>query len=429
MVDAADNGPDTARRTFAGEPVSAIAAKYMRAFSGDGARLFIQLFYFYLVANTLSIADFGLFATASSIGIVLSRVAGFGFLSPLYRVATVKPRLIGTYTAGLLAAVALSLPLIAAIGIGVHAIFFAGSMTLATFAMIILSEVVFWRALEVVIAVTKGLERFGRASIIIIFGFSMKALGALAFALGSDATLERWALIYVLTQGAMAILAIAIFYPRVRLRFEPKLYMRRLRDALAVSGAEILFYVQAELDKLVVLSIGGDFAAGLYAIVMRLADLTAMPVRVASTLITQRLMRRPDMLNSWRVRLGFEAAVFIVSTAGLLAMALVFWIKPDVLGENVARATPFIIAIALVPAFRNLVEYHAELLYGRGQTTVRLVNYALIGALKAGLLVLLMASFTASLTWFAWLNGLFFALYALSLVLTYAALKRPAVRI
>ncbi len=52
------------------------------------------------VANTLSIADFGLFATASAAGIMISRALAFGFMSPLYRVATVKPLLVGTYSAG-----------------------------------------------------------------------------------------------------------------------------------------------------------------------------------------------------------------------------------------------------------------------------------------------------------------------------------------
>ncbi|MEO0920160.1 MAG: hypothetical protein AAFX98_05615, partial [Pseudomonadota bacterium] len=92
------------------ESLAVFANKYLRAVSGDVIRVFIQLFYFYLVANTLTITEFGLFATASSVGIVLSRVSGFGFLSPLYRIATVKPQLIGTYTSGYLVAVMISLP-------------------------------------------------------------------------------------------------------------------------------------------------------------------------------------------------------------------------------------------------------------------------------------------------------------------------------
>lgn len=406
-----------------------LAAKFLKAFSGDGIRLFIQLFYFYLVANTLTIAEFGLFATASSIGIVLSRLAGFGFLSPLYRIATVKPRLIGVYTAGYIAALALSLPLVAAIGWAVHALFFASLMPLMVFAMIAGTEIIFWRTLEAVINVNKGLEKFGLASIIIVFGFSVKALAALFFALSPEPDLASWALIYVVSQALMAVMALLLFYPRRKLRFVPKLYMRRIPDALSVSGAEVLFYVQSELDKLVVLAIGGSVAAGLYSIIMRLVDLTAMPVRTFSTLLTQRLMRKPQLLNSIKMRVGFEIGVFSVSVAAISCIALALFIKPNLLGNNVAQVAPYMAIVLLVPAFRNLIEYQAELLYGRGQSFQRLLNYLVLGILKAVLLVWLLTTFEAPSEWMIWINAVFAALYAVSLVLTYTSLRKPAIRV
>ncbi len=426
MADATSSTGGLVGRSPAGEPVKALALKYAKAFSGDGARVFIQLFYFYLVANALSIAEFGLFATASAVGIVLSRVAGFGFLSALYRIATVKPQLIGAYTTGYGAAVALSLPLVGLLGWGTHALFFAGEMTLLVFALIAATEILAWRTLEVVINVNKGLERFGRASLAIIFGFSMKAVAALALALAPDPSLALWSAIYAAVQTVMALAAIALFYPRVRLRFVPQLYWRRIPDALAVSGSEVLFYVQSELDKLVVLAFGGPAAAGLYAIVMRLVDLTAMPVRTFSTILSQRLMRRPGLMDSLKMRLGFEAGVFVVSALGMAAMAIVFAIKPDVLGTNVAAAAPLVGAVLLVAGFRNLIEYQAELLYGRGQTGIRLVNYAIIGALKAVMLVALLTAGVPQADWMIALNGVFAMLWLVSALLTYRVLGRPA---
>ena len=73
---------------------------YFTAISGSAGRLVFSLAYFVALANTLSIADFGLFATASAAGVMLSRILGFGFISALYRVATIRPRLIGTFTGG-----------------------------------------------------------------------------------------------------------------------------------------------------------------------------------------------------------------------------------------------------------------------------------------------------------------------------------------
>jgi O-antigen/teichoic acid export membrane protein len=412
-----------------GEGKRGLAVKYLKAFSGDGIRLFIQLFYFYLVANTLTIAEFGLFATASSIGIVLSRLAGFGFLSPLYRIATVKPRLIGVYTAGYLMALMLSLPLVVLISWSVHALFFAGLMPLVVFAMIVGTEILCWRTLEAVINVNKGLEKFGIASIVIVFGFSVKALAALFFALSAEPDLGSWALIYLISQALMAASAIVLFYPRRKLRFVPKLYKRRIPDALSVSGAEVLFYVQNELDKLVVLAVGGSTAAGLYSIIMRLVDLTAMPVRTFSTLLTQRLMRKPQLMNSIKMRVGFEAGVFFISVTAIACIALALYIKPDLLGNNVAQVAPYMAIVLLVPAFRNLIEYEAELLYGRGQSFQRLINYFVLGVLKAVLLVWLLATYDTPAEWMVWINGVFAVLYATSLLLTYTSLRKPAIRI
>ncbi len=60
---------------------------------GSAGRLVLSLVYFICVANTLSIDQFGLFATASAAGIILSRGLAFGFMSPLYRVATPSSRI------------------------------------------------------------------------------------------------------------------------------------------------------------------------------------------------------------------------------------------------------------------------------------------------------------------------------------------------
>ena len=60
------------------------------------------------------IAEFGMFATASAAGVMLSRILAFGFISALYRTATIRPNLIGTFTAGFLLLGVVSLPVLAA---------------------------------------------------------------------------------------------------------------------------------------------------------------------------------------------------------------------------------------------------------------------------------------------------------------------------
>ncbi|MEX0344472.1 MAG: lipopolysaccharide biosynthesis protein [Rhizobiaceae bacterium] len=399
---------------------------YGSALSGSVGRLVFSLAYFILLANTLSIADFGIFATASATGVVLSRLLAFGFVSPLYRAATVKSRLIGVYAAGFIALGIVSLPLIAIVGFLVHQAVFAGDIGLAAFSLIMLSEVVLWRLTEAVIIVNNGMGRFGRAAILVILGTAFRAAAALAFAYAAARAVDQWAIYYLAANAVSLLTGIAFFYPGQRLRLKPALYGRRLIDSVAVSGAEVLFYLQMELDKLLVLAIGGPQIAGIYAIIMRLVDLTAIPIRVFTMMLMQAMMRSPDLLRRAWLKSGLEAGIFSVSVAALLTLAGILHIYPGLLGSNVAEAAPIIGFALLVPAFRNLVEYQAELLYARGQTVLRAINLALLAGAKAVLLVGLLSVVSGPIPLLTWLNAVFAVLYVISALLTYSALKRPA---
>lgn len=399
---------------------------YSAAVSGSAGRLVFSLLYFIALANTLPIGDFGIFATASAAGVVISRLLAFGFVSPLYRIATIKPALIGVYMGGFLLFAVVSLPLVAVVTAAMHAVFFARDTAFAPFAVVIVCEVLLWRPTEVIIIINNGMERFGRGAVLVIFGTLFRAAMAVVFAFSGYAGLSAWVWFYMLANGLSLVLAVMVFYPGHRLRFKPSVYYRRMVDSFAVSGAEVMFYVQMELDKLLVLSVGGPLLAGIYAIVMRLVDLTAIPIRAFSMMLVQAIMRTPDLLRNVWVRMGIEAGIFALSTSALLVLAAVLHFYPTILGHNVAEAAPIVGFAVLVPAFRNLIEYQAELLYARGQTVLRAINMVLLAAAKAVLLLTLLSSITVAVPLLAWLNAAFAILYLISAALTYSAMRVPA---
>ncbi|MBJ6132911.1 lipopolysaccharide biosynthesis protein [Ochrobactrum sp. Q0168] len=408
---------------------SGLFRDYLSLVSGSVGRLVVSLVYFIALANTLPTGDFGIFATASGTGVMLSRIVSLGFTSPLYRIATVKPHLLGTYSGGYLMAVVASLPLFAICSWLVYLVFFSRDITLLPFAVIIVAEALFWRSAEVIIIVNNGLNRFGISASLVIFGTVTRAVAAVLFTwMAAVHDVAHWAWWY-LAANSIALAVSICFYPRRKIRFRPKLYMRRIADSVAVAGAELLFYVQSELDKLLVLSVGGPQIAGLYAIVMRLVDLTALPVRSFNMMLVQKLMRKPDMLSSLRLRAGLEAAVFAVSTGGLAALAIFLWVFPNALGANVAAIVSLLPLVLLVPGFRNLIEYQTELLYARGQSGLRTLSLVIMTAAKALFVWLLLRHSVGSNDWIAGLNLVFGALYILSLVFTYASLRLPAKRI
>ncbi|MDQ0319186.1 O-antigen/teichoic acid export membrane protein [Pararhizobium capsulatum DSM 1112] len=406
-----------------------VVQAYLSMTGGSVGRLVLSLVYFICVANGLSIAEFGLFATASAAGIMVSRVLAFGFMSPLYRISTVKPLLIGTYSLGFIVAALASLPLIALICTGVFYAVFAADMAGPVFAAFMAAEIICWRGLEVSVVVLNGLGRFGRASLLVVIGTAIRTVAAVIFALSHLTTLQSWSLFYLTANASSFIIAAVFFFPKVRLRWRPRLYLRRWSDSLSVAGAEVLFYIQSEFDKIAVLSVGGPAVSGLYAIIMRLADLTALPVRTFNTLLVQKIMRTPETISSWRTRLIIEGLVAAVSFAAIATMAIYLWILPHGLGNNVSEAAPYLMAVLLVPSFRNLVEYHSELLYATGATVRRMTNLVVAGVLKMGLLAALLKTSLDVAFWSPMLNGVYLAVYLASFALTYNALTTRRARV
>ncbi len=400
----------------------AFAADYLKLASGSVGRLAIALAYFLVAANVLSLPDFGLFATSSALGVILSRVAGFGFISPLFRAATVKPHLTGTYLAGFLLLFVVSLPVVATMAWCVHAALFTG-MPLLAFALIIAAEVAGWRMLEVVSIINNGLRQFGRASVLVLAGSLIRTVAALAFWWAGHTSLTDWAWFYMAANLAAALLAWTVFAPRARLRWRPGLYLARTSDAISAAAADIVFYLQAELDKAVVLAAAGPRIAGLYAIAMRIIDITAMPVRVFNQLAMQDVMtRRGVAFQPGRMMLT-EFGIGIVSVASLAGLAGLLWISPDLLGRNIGSAAALFPLLIAVPAFRNLIEYHAELLYGLQRTELRALLLGTIAVFKALLIWLAIQLAGGELGWAIWLNGIFVILYGLSATATYTAIR------
>ena len=64
--------------------------QYLTIVSGSVARVTIQGVYFVLLANTLSLTDFGLFAGISAAGLIIGAFAGLGFASAAFRTAATR---------------------------------------------------------------------------------------------------------------------------------------------------------------------------------------------------------------------------------------------------------------------------------------------------------------------------------------------------
>jgi O-antigen/teichoic acid export membrane protein len=133
-------------------------------------------------------------------------------------------------------------------------------------------------------------------------------------------------------------------------------------------------------------------------------------------------------IGRFRRLAAYEAGIALVSVGGLVCVIVALMPFPNLLGRNVSEAAYLFAPMLLVPAFRNLVEYHAELLYARERTGSRIALLCLLTAIKAGLISLVMTRFPEAGSWAAWMNLVFGVVYLASAGFTYRLLaqgRRP----
>jgi O-antigen/teichoic acid export membrane protein len=399
-------------------------ANYLQVFAGTGVRLGLQAVYFFILANTLSLHDMGIFASTSATGIMIGCFSGFGFSSFAFRAAAGKRRALGGYLAVFYVSWLISLPLCLAASMPVFYLLFTTSLSLTAFCVIILVEAGTWRIVEMIHQVNNGLGRYATASLVISLGTALRTAGAINFmALGSH-DIETWALIYVAFNLAAMVLAFVLYRPRIRLRWRTPLFVGRIRDALLFSIAYCAFISQNEIDKLVMLSLADQRTVGIYAIASRIIDFTSVPIRTFYVLYSRKLIREGRRPNRIGRSLSVETMIALISSIAFAVLLVVLSIWPNLLGHNVASATPLLGVVLAVPAFKNLLEYHSELFFAYQAMTIRAVLATLMVGLKAAALALLLVCFDGIGQWGVWLNAVYIGLYALSAAVVYRFIFR-----
>ena len=117
----------------------------------------------------------------------------------------------------------------------------------------------------------------------------------------------------------------------------------RARDAVGVSAAETLFYVQSELDKVLVLALGGEALAGLYAIIMRMVDLTAIaPSGAEHDADPMGSCGARQSRQSAQTGLKLDLAIGASSVVALAVLAFILSLMPNLLGKNISLGASYL---------------------------------------------------------------------------------------
>src|SRR6201994_3970240 len=326
---------------------------YLRVFAGPGVRLGLQAVYFFILANTLSLRDMGVFASPPSTGIMIGCFSGLGFSSFAFRAAAGKRRALGGHLAVFYVSWLISLPLCIAASLPVFYLLFTTSLSLTAFLLIIAVETGTWRIVEMIHQVNNGLGRYGSASLVISLGTALRTAGAIAFMASGKHDIETWSLIYLLFNLAAMLLAIVFYQPRIRLRWRASLFFGRFYEAFMYAIAYSAFTSQNEIDKVVMLSLADQRTVGIYAIASRLIDFTSVPIRTFYVLYSRQVILEGRMRNKIGRSLSVEVIIALISTLAFAGLLAVLWMWPHLLGHNVSSAVPLLMVALAVPAFKK----------------------------------------------------------------------------
>jgi O-antigen/teichoic acid export membrane protein len=380
---------------------------------GSAGRLGLGGIYFAALVNVLSLAEYGVFASALATALIIANGGTFGFNAPLFRAAATRPRIVGAYTAGVLAYALGTIPFILALAFASHVAILSSFISLGSLIAIVLSEALCARLVLTIQDLNLGLGRYGAASAIGLLPQFLRLLAVGVFWLAGLQGLDNWARLYF---GAnLVALAFALTsLPGPRLRWRWKIVIGRLPEAYAFASVSLVLALQTEADKLLVLVMTSPETAGLYALTMRVVDLVTTPVRVFFPIYARRLMQRPELIEDRRIGIAMEFGVGAVATVLFILLLQALSLAPTLLGANIGAARTWFAGLLLIPAAKLLTDLHRYIYFA----TNRLYSSAAIALLLLGLRVTALALIIFLVPnhtgWIIPLNVLFLFLYLVS---------------
>ena len=278
------------------------------------------------------------------------------------------------------------------------------------------------------VLVNNGLGRYGSAATVLAGATAFRTLAALAFLASGGGDAARWSLFYLAGNAVAALVFGFLHHPRVKLRFSGKLFALRWQGGVFYTLSYFAFYAQNELDKIVILWLAGARMAGVYAIAMRLLDLTAAPFRPIYVIYTRKLVQAGKQVAGFAKEIVRIEALIAASSLLLFAgLAAVLLLWPNLLGRNVATASGFLLALAATPALRNILEFHSELFFALDRQAVRSAFAIGMVLLKSASMALLIVVFVNENDWARWINMIYLGLVLISLF-SVRALLTPAAK-
>lgn len=368
-------GPSASRlgRLLGWKP-GALARNTALATFWQGVRLALQMAYLVLVAHALGAEGYGQLAGVVALAASLSPFVGAGFGVILVKQVSRNPAAFPVYWGRTLAAILASAPLLVGITLCLAALLLPAAGGMLAVALIVCSELFLVPLITASSHVFQAHEWLGRSIAAYVLLNAVRLAAVLVMVALAGRSIEVFAGFYF---GA-TVVAAAVALRQVSRNFGRPAWALagmsgELREGLSFALISVASTVHAEIDKTLLLRLGGAAVAGNYSIATRAVSAASMPLLSYILAAVPRLFRHGEQgvrsatglsRRLWPPVLAYGLVV------GLLVQVVAPWL-PAIFGAQFGESVALIRWLAPLPLLIGTSHLMLNVLSCSGLQTTR----------------------------------------------------------
>jgi O-antigen/teichoic acid export membrane protein len=344
---------------------------------GYSVRLLIQAIYFILMARSLGPVQYGIFAVAAALISVAAPFVGLGSGNLMIReVARDRKTFNVSWGNALVTTVGMGTVLSLAAIAGSKLLVGTATPSIVI-ASVAVSDLIFARFVDLSAQAFQAIEKMKCTAHINAMSSLLRLIGLIgvtAFVPHCDA--RHWCVVYAITSCIAGLLALGYVTVRIGMpAFNISLLHRDVGEGALFAASASAQTIYNDIDKVLLGRLASAGTAGIYSAAYRIIDVAFSPVRALLAAAYPQLFRAGktglDGTVKYAVPLLKRAVTYscVVSVALLIGANLV----PSVLGPAYADTARAIQWLALIPIFRAVHSFLADMLTSAGYQGTRMV--------------------------------------------------------
>lgn len=328
--------------------------------SGQGVAMASQIVYFVLIGRALGSREYGAFVGVAALIAVLSQFSSLGMEMILVRnISRDRTSFARTWGDALLITAAGFLLLLGAAMFYAH--YALGPELRSLVPWIALSDGLFGKLVQLTARAFQGAARLAwtaRLTALLTMGRALTACLLFAWTRGHGihATALTWARVYWVATLGVALFALLLATVRLGLPRFGCIHRADLSEGLSFSFAGSSISVYNDIDKTFLVSLGQDYAAGIYSAAYRVIDAASAPIYAVYAAAAPRFFREGS--GGVRQARAFArttlARTLPYSLGAAVLLALAAPLLPLVFGPSFRGSVAAIRWLCLLPVLRAL---------------------------------------------------------------------------